>query len=46
MNLSGIDHIELYVGDARQAAFYYCTAFGFQVHAQGGPDTGLKGQRL
>lgn len=45
MNLSGIDHIELYVGDARQAAFYYCTAFGFQVLAQGGPETGLKGQR-
>jgi 4-hydroxymandelate synthase len=45
MNLSGIDHIELYVGDARQAAFYYCTAFGFQVRAQGGPETGLKGQR-
>jgi 4-hydroxymandelate synthase len=45
MNLSGIDHIELYVGDARQAAFYYCTAFGFRLHAQGGPETGLKGQR-
>jgi 4-hydroxymandelate synthase len=45
MNLQGIDHIELYVGDARQAAFYYCTAFGFQLHAQGGPETGLKGQR-
>jgi 4-hydroxymandelate synthase len=45
MKLSGIDHIELYVGDARQAAFYYCTAFGFQLHGQGGPETGLKGQR-
>ena len=45
MNLSGIDHIELYVGDARQAAFYYCTAFGFQVEGQGGPETGLKGRR-
>jgi 4-hydroxymandelate synthase len=45
MNFSGIDHIELYVGDAPQAAFYYCTAFGFQIHAQGGPETGLKGQR-
>ena len=45
MNLSGIDHIELYVGDARQAAFYYCTAFGFQVVGQGGPETGLKGRR-
>ncbi|HYQ66429.1 4-hydroxyphenylpyruvate dioxygenase [Actinophytocola sp.] len=45
MNLSGIDHIELYVGDARQAAFYYCTAFGFRLQGQGGPETGLKGQR-
>jgi 4-hydroxymandelate synthase len=45
MKISGIDHIELYVGDARQAAFYYCTAFGFQLHGQGGPETGLKGQR-
>jgi 4-hydroxymandelate synthase len=45
MNLSGIDHIELYVGDARQAAFYYCTAFGFRLMGQGGPETGLKGQR-
>lgn len=45
MKLSGIDHIEMYVGDARQAAFYYCTAFGFQIHGQGGPETGLKGQR-
>ena len=45
MNLSGIDHIELYVGDAPQAAFYYCTAFGFQLQGQGGPETGLKGQR-
>lgn len=45
MEFSGIDHIELYVGDARQAAFYYCTAFGFKVDGQGGPETGLKGQR-
>jgi len=45
MNLLGIDHIELYVGDAPQAAFYYCTAFGFQLQGQGGPETGMKGQR-
>ncbi|MGH3759208.1 4-hydroxyphenylpyruvate dioxygenase [Actinophytocola sp.] len=45
MKVSGIDHIELYVGDARQAAFYYCTAFGFRIYGQGGPETGLKGQR-
>ncbi|MEU4743880.1 4-hydroxyphenylpyruvate dioxygenase [Actinosynnema sp. NPDC023658] len=45
MNTSGIDHIELYVGDAKQAAFYLCTAFGFKVCGQGGPETGLEGQR-
>ena len=45
MNISGIDHVELYVGDARQAAFYLCTAFGFKVCGQGGPETGLAGQR-
>lgn len=45
MNISGIDHIELYVGDARQTAFYLCTAFGFKICGQGGPETGLAGQR-
>lgn len=45
MNISGIDHIEMYVGDARQTAFYLCTAFGFTVCGQGGPETGLAGQR-
>lgn len=45
MNISGIDHIELFVGDARQTAFYLCTAFGFKVCGQGGPETGLAGQR-
>lgn len=45
MNILGIDHIELYVGDAKQAAFYLVTAFGFKVCGQGGPETGLAGQR-
>ncbi|TDV49718.1 4-hydroxyphenylpyruvate dioxygenase [Actinophytocola oryzae] len=45
MNISGIDHIELYVGDARQTALYLSTAFGFTVCGQGGPETGLAGQR-
>lgn len=45
MNISGIDHIELYVGDAKQSAFYLCNAFGFEVCGQGGPETGLVGQR-
>ncbi|MFC0628783.1 4-hydroxyphenylpyruvate dioxygenase [Kribbella deserti] len=45
MEIYGIDHVEMYVGDARQAAFYLGTAFGLQVHGQGGPETGLADQR-
>ena len=45
MNIHGIDHIELFVGDAQQSAFYYSAAFGFTVAGQGGPETGLVGQR-
>jgi 4-hydroxymandelate synthase len=45
MEIRGIDHIELYVGDARQAAFYFDTAVGFRTHGQGGPETGLADQR-
>ncbi|SCE96353.1 4-hydroxyphenylpyruvate dioxygenase [Micromonospora mirobrigensis] len=45
MEIKGIDHIELYVGDARQAAFYFGTAVGFRLRGQGGPETGLADQR-
>jgi 4-hydroxymandelate synthase len=44
-NVLGIDHVEFYVGDARQTAYYLCTAFGFRVVGHGGPETGLVGQR-
>lgn len=40
--LKGTDHIELYVGNAKQAAHYYKTAFGFQNLAYAGPETGVK----
>jgi 4-hydroxyphenylpyruvate dioxygenase len=40
--LAGTDHIELYVGNARQAAHYYRTAFGFDVVAYSGPETGVR----
>src|SRR5689334_23947111 len=40
--LSGTDHIEFYVGNAKQAAHYYITAFGFQPLAYEGPETGTK----
>ncbi len=45
MNILGPDHIEFYVGDARQAAQYLCTAYGFRVYGYGGPETGMPGQR-
>ena len=40
--LLGTDYIELYVGNAKQAAHFYKTAFGFQSHAYAGLETGLK----
>ncbi|MBV9442509.1 MAG: 4-hydroxyphenylpyruvate dioxygenase [Acidobacteriaceae bacterium] len=36
------DHIEFYVGNARQAAYFYRAAFGFSVVAYSGPETGRK----
>lgn len=40
--LEGTDFIELYVGNAKQAAHYYMSAFGFQAIAYAGPETGVK----
>src|SRR3954465_2721606 len=40
--LEGTDYVELYVGNAKQAAHYYKTAFGFQSLAYAGLETGLK----
>ncbi len=40
--LNGTDYIELYVGNAKQAAHFYKTAFGFQSLAYAGLATGLK----
>lgn len=40
--LNGTDYIELYVGNAKQAAYFYKTAFGFQSLAYAGPETGVK----
>lgn len=45
MNILDIDHIEMYVGDAHQAAQALCSAYGFRVFGHGGPETGLPGQR-
>jgi len=40
--LQGTDHVEFYVGNAKQAAHYYMSAFGFQALAYAGPETGVK----
>src|SRR5207237_9445610 len=40
--LQGTDYIEFYVGNAKQAAHFYKTAFGFQSLAYCGPETGTK----
>lgn len=40
--LKGTDHIEFYVGNAKQSAFYYQHAFGFQLLAYRGPETGYR----
>jgi 4-hydroxyphenylpyruvate dioxygenase len=42
MPLLGIDHVEFYVGNARQAAFFYTKAFGFHVTAYSGPETKVR----
>jgi len=40
--LNGTDHIEFYVGNAKQAAHFYQTAFGFKLVAYAGPETGVR----
>ncbi|HPH33755.1 MAG TPA: VOC family protein, partial [Chitinophagaceae bacterium] len=40
--LEGTDYVEFYVGNAKQAAHYYMSAFGFQALAYAGPETGVK----
>lgn len=40
--INGTDYVELYVGNAKQAAHYYKTAFGFQSLAYAGLETGLR----
>ncbi|MEM8510547.1 MAG: 4-hydroxyphenylpyruvate dioxygenase [Bacteroidota bacterium] len=42
MPINGTDYVELYVGNSKQAAHFYKTAFGFQSYAYAGLETGLK----
>jgi 4-hydroxyphenylpyruvate dioxygenase len=42
MPLDGWDHVELWVGNAKQAAYFYEQAFGFTRTAYAGPETGVR----
>jgi 4-hydroxyphenylpyruvate dioxygenase len=42
MPLDGWDHVELWVGNAKQAAYYYEHAFGFRRTSYAGPETGVR----
>jgi len=42
MPIHGIDHVEMYVGNAAQAAFYFVHAFGFTETAYAGLETGRR----
>jgi 4-hydroxyphenylpyruvate dioxygenase len=40
--MTGTDHVEFYVGNARQSAYYYRSAFGMRLTAYRGPETGTR----
>ncbi len=40
--INGTDYVEMYVGNAKQASHYYRTAFGYQLIAYRGPETGVR----
>ncbi len=40
--LNGTDHVELWVGNAKQSAYYYQVAWGFELIAYSGPETGVR----
>jgi 4-hydroxyphenylpyruvate dioxygenase len=44
LRLGGIDHLEFWVGNARQAAGFFAAAFGFDIVAYAGPETGVAGR--
>jgi 4-hydroxyphenylpyruvate dioxygenase len=42
MPLNGVDHVEFFVGNAKQAAYFYTRAFGFKLVAYSGLETGTR----
>ena len=39
---NGTDYVEFYVGNAKQAAHFYASAFGFEIAGYRGPETGTR----
>lgn len=42
VDLLGVDHVEFYTGNAKQAAYFYRAAFGFSLVGYAGPETGVR----
>lgn len=40
--LLGTDYVEFYVGNAKQASYYYQSAWGYELIAYAGPETGVR----
>lgn len=40
--INGTDYVEFYVGNAKQAAHFYASAFGFEIVGYRGPETGVR----
>ncbi len=40
--INGTDHIEFYVGNAKQSALYYQACWGYELVAYAGPETGVR----
>src|SRR5688500_9458085 len=40
--INGTDYVEFFVGNAKQAAIFYQSAFGFQLVGYRGPETGVR----
>ena len=43
MPIEAIDHVAFWVGNAKQAAYFYEHALGFEQIAYAGPETGMRG---
>src|SRR6187401_3488217 len=42
MPIDGWDHLEIWVGNAKQSAYFYENAYGFTRTAYAGPETGVR----